>query len=146
VEPTRRDKWGNILAPVSVKGIVIEGGDLWLRRNEFGKWELPGGRPEDEEQPEETVVREINEELGLEVTVDRLVDVYLWSKDFGTNPNIWIITFLCAIERRSGDLELEGEGGAAEYTKVSFDAALHLPDLPDVYKRALQKASIAIRQ
>ena len=146
MEPTRRDKWGNILAPVSVKGIVIEGGDLWLRRNEFGKWELPGGRPEDEEQPEETVVREINEELGLEVTVDGLVDVYLWSKDFGTNPNIWIITFLCTIERRSGDLELEGEGGTAEYIKIPFDAAQRLPDLPDIYKRALQKASIAIRQ
>lgn len=38
-----------------------------------GRWTLPGGRVEFGERADETVVREVAEETGLNVTVDRLV-------------------------------------------------------------------------
>jgi hypothetical protein len=32
----------DFLPPISIKGVVFEDGKVWLRQNEFGKWELPG--------------------------------------------------------------------------------------------------------
>lgn len=39
------------------------------------KWELPGGTNEFGEAPEDTVVRELAEETGLEVKVERLLPI-----------------------------------------------------------------------
>ncbi len=53
------------LWPVSVKGVVLRGDRVVLCHNDRDEWELPGGRLEDGESPEECVVREIAEELGI---------------------------------------------------------------------------------
>jgi 8-oxo-dGTP diphosphatase len=39
-------------------------------------WNLPGGKVEAAESPWDAVVREVNEEVGLLVRVDRLLGVY----------------------------------------------------------------------
>lgn len=134
------DKWGNAFMPLSVKGIVEEHGKIWLRRNEWGKWELPGGRVDGEEQPDETVTRELAEELGLKVVPERIVDYYIWRKEFGNNPIIGILTYQCRLQSRSGGLELEGEAGKTHFGQFSVDKALDLPDLPELYKRAIKLA------
>ncbi|MBD5225025.1 MAG: (deoxy)nucleoside triphosphate pyrophosphohydrolase [Bacteroidales bacterium] len=38
-----------------------------------GMWEFPGGKTEPEESPEQTIVREIREELSTGISVDRYV-------------------------------------------------------------------------
>ncbi len=60
--------------------ILREGRLLGARRTApveaAGRWELPGGKVEPGEQPEEAIVREIREELGCEIeVVDLLADV-----------------------------------------------------------------------
>jgi ADP-ribose pyrophosphatase YjhB (NUDIX family) len=45
--------------PVSVKGVTARDGRILLLRNDRGEWELPGGRLETGETPEQCVVREI---------------------------------------------------------------------------------------
>lgn len=48
--------------PVSIKGVVVRDGRVLLLKNERDEWELPGGRIEPGETPEQCVAREITEE------------------------------------------------------------------------------------
>lgn len=43
-----------------------------------GFWEFPGGKVEEKEDPESAVLREIKEELGLEISVNALYADYLF--------------------------------------------------------------------
>lgn len=63
---------------VSVAGIVIndDGRVLVIRRADNGHWEPPGGVLEVGESFEQGVVREVAEETGVQVSVDRLTGVY----------------------------------------------------------------------
>ena len=139
---TLRDEWGNLAVTLSCKAIVRDGNSIWLRKNERNDWELPGGRLDEGEQPEQTIVREIAEELGVELVSPRLVDVYIWKKDFGTTTHIGIVTFAGDVGRKVGGLELNGEAGKAEFQKFTISAVLQLDNLPEVYKRAIRKILI----
>lgn len=139
---TLRDEWGNLAVTLSCKAIVCDGDSIWLRKNERDDWELPGGRLDEGEQPEQTIVREIAEELGVELVSPRLVDVYIWEKDFGTTTHIGIVAFAGDVGQKVGELELNGEAGKAKFQKFTISAALQLNNLPEVYKRAIRKILI----
>lgn len=58
--------------PDSVAGIALRNGLVFAARRKpggsmGGRWEFPGGKIEAGETPEETLIREFREELGLEV-------------------------------------------------------------------------------
>jgi len=63
---------------VSVAGVVVrdDGRVLVIRRDDNGHWEAPGGILELDESFEAGVRREVLEETGLAVTVERLTGVY----------------------------------------------------------------------
>ncbi|MCB9410470.1 NUDIX hydrolase [Mycolicibacterium sp.] len=63
---------------VSVAGIVVrdDGQVLVIKRDDNGHWEAPGGVLELDESFEAGVQREVLEETGLEVVVERLTGVY----------------------------------------------------------------------
>ncbi|KAA2266178.1 NUDIX domain-containing protein [Solihabitans fulvus] len=63
---------------VSVAGIVINDADqiLVIRRRDNGQWEPPGGILEISETFEDGVRREVFEETGVKVEVERLTGVY----------------------------------------------------------------------
>jgi 8-oxo-dGTP diphosphatase len=63
---------------LSVAGVVVnsEGRVLVVRRRDTGRWEPPGGVLEPDETIEQGVVREILEETGVVVSVERLTGVY----------------------------------------------------------------------
>ncbi|ETB22579.1 DNA mismatch repair protein MutT [Mycobacterium avium 09-5983] len=63
---------------VSVAGIVVreDGRVLVIRRDDNGHWEAPGGVLELGESFEDGVRREVLEETGLVVEVERLTGVY----------------------------------------------------------------------
>ncbi|MEV6675221.1 NUDIX domain-containing protein [Streptomyces sp. NPDC051162] len=66
------------LHSVSVAGAVVreDGYVLAIRRADNGHWELPGGVLEIAESPEAGARREVLEETGIEVEVQRLTGVY----------------------------------------------------------------------
>jgi 8-oxo-dGTP diphosphatase len=63
---------------VSVAGIVVRDDDrvLVIKRDDNGHWEAPGGVLELNESFEAGVQREVLEETGLAVTVERITGVY----------------------------------------------------------------------
>ncbi|MEQ7008002.1 NUDIX hydrolase [Actinopolymorpha sp. B17G11] len=80
---------------VSVKGVVVRDGRVVLLMNERDEWELPGGRLEPGEQPETCVVREVQEETGLETAVVAILDS--WVSHIGAGPGVLIVTYGCAV-------------------------------------------------
>lgn len=68
---------------VGVGVLVIEQGKLLLVKRamspEKGKWSLPAGFLDQGDDPQQAAIREVWEETGLQVAIDRLIDVY-------TNP------------------------------------------------------------
>jgi 8-oxo-dGTP diphosphatase len=76
---------------VAVFAIVEHGSRLLLaRRRDIGWWNLPGGGMEYGETVEEALAREVREEVGLEIEIERLVGVY--SKP---QKREVVLTFLC---------------------------------------------------
>ncbi|MFC3561154.1 (deoxy)nucleoside triphosphate pyrophosphohydrolase [Pedobacter jamesrossensis] len=65
------------------------------------KWEFPGGKIEREESPERTIVREIKEELHIEISINsQLPSVTHHYENF----SIILIPFICKIEH--GEIKL----------------------------------------
>ena len=86
---------------------------LLCHRRDLDIWNLPGGRVESGEMPDEAVVRETKEETGLNVTILRLIGVY-----GKTDKDELVFAFLCQIV--SG--HLIGTDEADECRYFEFDA------------------------
>lgn len=61
-------------------GVIIEKGAVLLSRRKKGthladRWEFPGGKVEAGEDPRAALVRELDEELGIQVVVGDIADV-----------------------------------------------------------------------
>ena len=66
------------LFPVSVKGVLFDDGQVVLLENEHQEWELPGGRLEPGEEPAACLAREVAEELGINVSVDAILNSWVY--------------------------------------------------------------------
>ncbi len=125
--------------PVSVKGIVSSGDHVLLLLNERDEWELPGGRLESGESPEQCVAREIHEETGLTVTVEGIVDAWVYT--VLPQREVLIVTYGCAELSGGGSgrdlppLAVSDEHRVARWVPVATVADL---PLPDGYVRSIQ--------
>jgi 8-oxo-dGTP pyrophosphatase MutT (NUDIX family) len=80
--------------PISIKGVVVNEGRVLLLRNERDEWELPGGRLELNETPEECVAREIGEETQWRVTTGPILDSWMYYISVA-EKNVFIVTYGC---------------------------------------------------
>ncbi len=81
---------------------------LLCHRTDRDFWNLPGGGVEHNETPWQAVVREVKEEVGLDVVVSKLLGVY---KD-PTRDDL-VFSFVCTIV--GGTLTLTDEADAIDY-------------------------------
>lgn len=107
--------------PVVLVRATLDGKLLQVRRliePLKGYWASPGGYVEYDESVEDAVVREVKEETNLDVTVDKLLNVY-------SRPNTGIV-FIAFRGRVTGGDPQAGEDAGA----VAFFGPEELPDQP----------------
>ena len=85
--------------------IVCKGKILWVRsQTTRDKWAPPGGKVERKETPTEAAIREVKEEVGLEIKIDRKMRTYLYHTQ---NKEYEIDCFLASTKMT--DLKLNSE-------------------------------------
>ncbi|RTR34109.1 NUDIX domain-containing protein [Robertmurraya yapensis] len=94
---------GNTIV-VAVKGVILHKGKVLIVKRALddyrgGTWECPGGKIDFGEDLEVALIREIEEEVGLAVTVDKI----LFATTFNTEPTrqVVILTYLCRSESQT---------------------------------------------
>jgi ADP-ribose pyrophosphatase YjhB (NUDIX family) len=91
---------GYVTAKVGVDAAVFDDQDriLLARRVDDDKWGLIAGWVDPNESPEQTAVRELAEEVGVQARVDRLVGVFFREARAGLHPHGTVsIVYLCSI-------------------------------------------------
>ena len=125
VEGLFADQAGYATPKVDVRGAVIEDRRILLVREiaDSGRWTMPGGWADVNQSPSESVIRELREESGLEVTVRKLAAVYDRMRQ-GHPPHpfhVYRLFFLCDVV-----------GGAPkaglETSEVAFFRENEIPD------------------
>ncbi len=92
-------------------GVLHKDGRIMIYKRPRGKkyaglWEFPGGKMEGEESPEETLRRELREELAIDVRVGRVLDIL-------REGEILLMFYDCSTE----DEPRPQEGGQAEFVR-----------------------------
>ena len=119
---------------VANKAIIVNGeGHVLLLRdagvgdhaNAKGRWDVPGGRMEAHETPQQALVREVKEEIGIEIdsTLARPFHVGLWGVggDVENNP---VVGIFWAIPAGQDKIVI-----SSEHTEMMWvDPLLPLPD------------------
>jgi 8-oxo-dGTP pyrophosphatase MutT (NUDIX family) len=119
--------------PVSVKGVITLDGRVVLLRNEREEWELPGGKLDPGEQPPTCLAREIEEELGLTVRVETILDSWLYN--ILGQVEVVIVTYGC---RNLGSEEMRLSAEHKEIGLFRLDEIEMLP-MPDGYRQSIKR-------
>jgi 8-oxo-dGTP diphosphatase len=118
--------------------IVDDDGQVLLVKQTYGRldWELPGGAAEAGESPDETVVREVREETGLDVAVLHLTGYY-----HDADTDFLHFVFLC--ENRAGHA---ARPDLAEVSECGYWPPHALPrPISDFTTRRIQDALAGVR-
>lgn len=118
--------------PVSVKGVLVRDGRVLLVRNEREEWELPGGRIEAGETPEQCVIREISEESGLPVQVVEIVDAWMYHITVAAK-DVFIVTYGCRSDSDAAPVVSHEHNRIGEFTEDEVPGLT----MPDGYKRSI---------
>jgi 8-oxo-dGTP diphosphatase len=131
---------------LTVDGVVFdETGKLVMIRRKNppfkGQLALPGGFVENNETTEHAVIREVQEELGVETKIKRLVGVY---SEPGRDPRQHIISVIYELEPVSNNFNAGDDAATFEYVDpkdvvnnkdVAFDHSKVVADVMEFHKK-----------
>jgi 8-oxo-dGTP diphosphatase len=140
-----RGQIGSALVPLVYATAIVRDPDgrvLFQRRADFGSawWGLPGGVLEPRETPAAAAQREVWEETGLQVEIERLAGIYSSPRYLVTYPNgdrVQQVT-LCYVARPTGGAI---RPQAAEISELRFWEPDALPPRPLWYADMLRHAA-----
>lgn len=117
--------------PVSVKGVVVRDGLVVLLRNDRAEWELPGGRIELGETPEQCVAREVAEETGWAVTTGPILDAWMYHVLPGRD--VFVVAYGCHLTGTADPVLSQ------EHNEIGLFTEDEISDLamPEGYKRSI---------
>jgi 8-oxo-dGTP diphosphatase len=106
-----------------VAALVREAGRVLMSRRRSDQampnlWEFPGGKVEPGEHPEAALIREVREELGCDVEIDRIEEVVFHAYE---EFDLYMLVYACRITR--------GEPKAIEVAEAAWVEAKRLPEL-----------------
>jgi len=118
-------EFGYATPKVDVRAVVFDGDSVLLvREASNGLWTLPGGWADLNISPAENAAKEVQEEAGLEVVVEKLIAC--WDKDKQGHPkqpeHVYKLVFLC--RKIGGELTTSHETDAVEFFPID-----QLPEL-----------------
>jgi 8-oxo-dGTP pyrophosphatase MutT (NUDIX family) len=125
--------------PVSVKGVVIRDGKVILLRNERDEWELPGGKLEPSESPEQCLARELEEELGLVIEPESILDSWIYTIVPGVH--VLVITYGC-LESPLDEALLSDEHKELRWFQL---AEIDTLNMPEGYKASIKSWLARVR-
>lgn len=133
-EPSGSSYSAAVQWPVTVKAVVLRDGCVLLARKDRNEWELPGGQVEPGESTRQTLVRELREETGLDVSPGPL----LLAEPFEVVPGV--VVFVVAYGATAEDQMLKM---SAEHTALAYMPLTSFRDieLPEIYRQAIAAAS-----
>lgn len=109
-----------------VAAIIKNNNEILTTRRGYGEfenmWEFPGGKMEPGETPEEALIREIKEELELDINLSK----YLTTIDYDyPNFHLKMHCYICSIE--GGKLHLNAHNDAKWITLEELDSLNWVP-------------------
>lgn len=123
---------------VATKAVIYDNGKYLVLHKSASEemnpnsYDIPGGRLEFGEKPEETLVREVKEETGLTVQAKGITEVWSFTKE---TFQLVGITFLCFID--GGKNQLSSEHSSFEW--VTSDE-VKKNNYPEWLKKSILKA------
>jgi 8-oxo-dGTP diphosphatase len=85
---------------------------LWCLRTDRDLWNLPGGSVENGEAPWDCVIREVKEETGLDIIVEKLTGIYSKPEE-----NDLVFSYKCRVV--AGDLQINEEAKEIKYFELN---------------------------
>ncbi len=137
----------SLLIPAVAAVILNENKELLLQQKPDKSWSLPAGMIEPGESPGEAVIREVREETGLIVSVERVLGVF-GGKDFcftyanGDKVEYTVILCRCRVISRS-DTQIDPETESLGYFSKTAMPSLALPYPLQYLFDEVEKAFIA---
>src|ERR1700716_2498437 len=125
--------------PVSVKGVIIRDGRVILLRNDRDEWELPGGKLELSESPEQALAREVKEELQLTIEPRSIMGSWVYSIVPGVH--VLVLTYGCSESSRD-EAVLSDEHKELKWFPLAEVDSLRMPD---GYKASVRSWSAHLR-